>query len=138
MLNAAACGQRLSRQLWNILPKIREVDAAITPARQRWVREAHPEVCFATLAGTGRGLVHQKKTAEGEAERLALLARYLPPFNPGMVRLALGRAQVSRDDIVDAAVCLVTAHRVFTGSAIVLPVGEVPVDACGLRMEMVA
>jgi predicted RNase H-like nuclease len=136
--NELACGQRLSRQLWNILPKIREVDEVITPTRQYWVREAHPEVCFATLAATGRGLIHAKKTAEGEAERLALLHRYVPPIDPGAIRLQLGRARVARDDIVDAVVCLVTAYRVLQGLATVLPNGDVPVDARGLRMEMVA
>ena len=45
-----ARGHGVSRQAFGILPKIREVDAAITPAHQRLVYEAHPELAFMRLA----------------------------------------------------------------------------------------
>lgn len=137
-LNIAARGKAVSQQLFGILPKIREVDAVMTPERQRYVREAHPEVIFATLTGIGSGLVHAKQTADGERERLALLSRYVPVFDPVMVRSRLGAARVGRDDIIDAVACLVTAYRIFTGVARVLPEGDVPRDEHGLRMEIVA
>ncbi|HEY7064322.1 MAG TPA: DUF429 domain-containing protein [Chloroflexota bacterium] len=137
-LSREACDRAVSRQLFGILPKIREVDALMTPARQERVREAHPEVSFAALAGTGAGLVHAKKTAAGEAERLALLGRLLPSFDPGAERLRLGCGNVARDDIVDAVACLATACRINRGEALVLPPGPVPRDARGLRMEIIA
>ena len=41
----------VSKQMFNIFPKIREVDALMTPALQTRVREVHPEVAFAALNG---------------------------------------------------------------------------------------
>src|SRR5262249_18309552 len=69
----AATGRYLQKQLYNILPKIREVDCAIPPELQTRVHEAHPEVSFAVLSGGNRGLIHSKRSPEGERERLALL-----------------------------------------------------------------
>jgi predicted RNase H-like nuclease len=66
-LNAAACGRRLTLECFHLLPKIRQLDAVMTPDLQRWVREGHPDVIFAELAGGPRGLAHYKKTAAGEA-----------------------------------------------------------------------
>jgi predicted RNase H-like nuclease len=160
-------GKGLSQQAYNIIPKIREVDLAITPEHQSelddtarvWVREAHPEVIFAALAGAGQpghGLVHSKRNCTacrgrvcpGEADRLALLRNYLPDFDPRAVYERLvkrypratgrGGAVVGRDDIVDAAACLVTAYRIANGQAMTLPVGEPQTDERGLRMEIVA
>lgn len=137
-LNFLASGKSVSKQLFAILPRIREVDMAMTPERQKVVREAHPDVIFATLADTGFGLIHSKKTAAGERERIALLAKYIPHFDPMAVRARIGPAKVARDDIIDAVACLVTASRIASGQAQVLPSGNIPRDACGLRMEMVA
>ena len=137
-ISVQVSGKRVSRQLFGILPKIRSVDALMTRATQSWVREAHPEVTFAVLAGTGRGLAHYKKEAAGEAERLALLRPYLGAIDVTAVRAGLGPGKVARDDIVDALACLVTAYRIHRGEARVLPEGPVPLDARGLRMEIVA
>ncbi len=68
-------GTGLSRQSFNILPRIREVDRLLTPRLQQRVFEAHPELAFARLAD--RPLRHSKKSAPGRAERLRLLARRL-------------------------------------------------------------
>src|SRR5213079_2258100 len=135
--NRSATGRRVSRQLWGILPKIAEADRLVTPALQARVREAHPEVIFAVLAGRGRGLEHSKKTLAGEAERLAVLRRFVPRFDPGRVRRALGARAVARDDIVDAVALLVTAGRIHAGTARVLPPAPER-DRRGLRMEIVA
>jgi predicted RNase H-like nuclease len=136
-LNFRAAGRRISVELWNILPKIAEADRLVTPALQARVREAHPEVTFAVLAGRGRGLEHPKKTPDGERERLAVLRPLVPAFDPGAVRRALGAGTVARDDIVDAVALLVCAGRIHAGRARVFP--SVPEwDRRGLRMEIVA
>lgn len=134
---ASGAGKAVSQQLFAMLPKMRAVDALLSPALQARVRECHPEVCFAVLAGRGRGLVHSKKTPQGEAERITLLSRFLPQLQIGAIRATVG-AGADRDDIVDALVCLVTAHRIASGAATTLPHGRVPTDARGLRMEMLA
>ncbi len=172
-LEAAARGHGvgLSQQAYNIIPKIREVDRAVTPAHQRpvsavagggvWVREAHPEVTFAVLAGlangtdgAGHGMVHSKRgcascrpgTCPGEVDRLALLRPWAPAFDPGAVRRVLierhraatpgwSGAVVGRDDIVDAVACLVTARRIADGVARTFPENIPPEDgpACDAR-----
>ena len=137
--NLRATGHRLSRQLYGILPKIRHVDRLLTPVMQVRVREAHPEVIFAALAGRRRGLAHSKKTPAGERERLAILRRVAPAFDPETVRRALGAARVTRDDVIDAVACLVAARRVHAGTALVFPRTRAPErDRRGLRMEIVA
>jgi predicted RNase H-like nuclease len=134
---ASVDGKAVSQQLFAMVPKMRAVDALMCSTLQTRVRECHPEVCFAVLAGRGRGLAHSKKTPEGEAERTTLLSRFLPPFQIGAIRATIG-AGADRDDIVDALVCLVTAHRIASGAATALPRGRAPTDARGLRMEMLA
>src|SRR5262249_55373151 len=128
----------LTIECFNIMPKIRHVDSVITPERQALVREVHPELVFAILAGRGHGLVEPKRTAAGERLRLRLLRRVAPRFDPGAVRAALGLARVARDDVIDAVACVVAARRISLGKAIVLPDGVVERDARGLRMEIVA
>lgn len=137
-LARAADGKAISRQLFGILPKIREVDAALTVERQAWVHEAHPEVVFAVLAELPAGALAPKKTAAGADERVALLARQGIVVDPVAIRRTLGHALVARDDVLDAAACLVAAHRLHTGGALSLPLGETPRDARGLRMTILA
>ena len=135
-LNAGACGKKLSKQSYAILPRIKAVDDLMSAAVQEGVREAHPEVTFATLAG--RPLTFGKKCTEGERERLTILRQYGLEFNIDEVRERLGRGAVARDDIIDAVACLVSAYRLVNGTATVLPAGDPDTDAKGLRMEMVA
>ncbi|HEY8746035.1 MAG TPA: DUF429 domain-containing protein, partial [Chloroflexota bacterium] len=52
---ASGEGKAVSQQLFALLPKIRAVDALMSPALQTRVRECHPEVAFAILADKGRG-----------------------------------------------------------------------------------
>jgi predicted RNase H-like nuclease len=135
-LNGQACGKRLSRQAFAILPKIPEVDQLVTPDIQGWVREGHPEVTFATLAG--HAMRHSKKTVQGEQDRLAILAANGLQFGVQATRLALGRGRVATDDLIDAAACLMTAYRIFAARARILPAGVPCRDAKGLRTEIVA
>ncbi len=105
-------GKSLSRQAWNLLPKI--VDAAphwaSDPAR---FREVHPECSFATMAGAP--LPSRKQTAEGRAARRGLLTSCGIDVAP--VRLPGTRP----DDLLDAAAVAWSAHRVATGVAFSLP-----------------
>jgi predicted RNase H-like nuclease len=135
-LSLGACEKSLSRQAYGILPKIKEVDDLIDPALQtRHVREAHPEVVFACLAG--HPLQHSKKSADGKRERLEILSRVGVHFDVEQERQQLGRGNVSEDDIIDATACLVTAHASWRNTLRLFP--AVPChDSRGLRMEIVA
>lgn len=136
-LSLKASGKSLSRQSHGIFRKIREVDELIDANLQRRaVRETHPEVTFATLAAGP--LQYSKKTPEGWQERLSILAERGIWLNLDAERGCLGRSRVARDDLIDAAACLLIAQRVITGCAMFLPAGTVQRDARGLRMEIVA
>ncbi len=130
-------GAGLSIQTWNIVPRIREVDAVMTPLLQGRVFEAHPELAFRTLAGRDVALA-RKATAEGFSERIALLTRVLGVSMPDLreARSRLGAARVGLDDLADALVLADVARRAAAGGAFRVPTGAPPVDARGLRMEI--
>ena len=91
----SALGKGLSAQAFNILPKIREADAAMTPAMQSRVVESHPEVSFWALAGE-QPLLHPKRGREGAEERLRLLESV---YGPSIRDLAPPRG-AARDDLL--------------------------------------
>ena len=131
-----ACGRALSQQTFNLLPRIREVDALVTPALQQRIREVHPEVVFASLAG-GAGLAAPKRSPEGHAVRLALLATALGPLpDIGEARRRLGLSALALDDLADALACLLAAGRIAAGNARRLPAVGAARDARGLLMEI--
>ena len=88
----------ISIQTWaaSILPKIREVDAHITPADQSRIREGHPEVSFALMNG-GHAVTEPKSTSAGRDARLRLLEQHLPG-----VREQVEKQRVFRADVIDA------------------------------------
>jgi predicted RNase H-like nuclease len=131
VLSQAACGRKLSRQAFNILPKIGEADDALAPADQSRLRESHPEVSFAAL-NHGRAMQHNKKTPAGRSER-ALLLTALFEAEASSFAVPSGAA---RDDLYDACVLTWTASRIARGESASLPT-EPQVDARGLRMEIV-
>jgi predicted RNase H-like nuclease len=112
-LNAAACGRKLSRQAFNILPKISEVDMIMRANAQvrASLRESHPELNFRMFSG--QPMAHNKRTAEGFAERLAVLEKYWPGASDAIsaARRQLRRLGVARDDIVDAFINALAAAR---------------------------
>ena len=62
----------LSRQCFHLIPKLKEIDALMTPTLQQRVRESHPELVFTVLNG-GRPMRFAKKTRSGHLERIRLL-----------------------------------------------------------------
>jgi predicted RNase H-like nuclease len=129
----------LSIQVFNILPKIREVDRLMTPELQQRVFEAHPELAFMTL--TGAPMRHNKKTHEGREERLRALEHAPNGLFRGIRKTfanalkSFKRAQVAPDDLLDAYVLARTALRIANRQANRLP-SDPPVDWKGLRMEI--
>ncbi|MDX1531104.1 MAG: DUF429 domain-containing protein [Rhodothermales bacterium] len=123
----------LTVQAFNLFPKLREVDAAMTPALQGRVREAHPELTFRALNG-GEAVAAPKRRAEGRRLRLALLERAGFEEVAEAVEAHRGLG-VARDDVADAFACCWTAGRIARGEAERLP-ERPPTDARGLRMEI--
>ncbi len=130
-LSYRACGKKLSQQTWNILRKVREADAAMTPALQRRVVEAHPEVSLWAL-NRGRAMAQPKKTSAGREERLAALSS---AFEHDLAAIA-PPGGAARDDLLDACAVAWTARRLENGEAKRLPARR-ELDARGLRMEIV-
>lgn len=137
-LNRQATGRGLSKQAWNIVPKIREIDTLLRGHRalQGVLRECHPELCFRALNGN-QAMQYNKKKREGQQERLQVLEKYLPQCH-ALFEQACGqylRREVARDDIIDAMVCAVTARHGY-GDYWTVPANP-PRDGQGLPMEMV-
>lgn len=134
--NRVCTGRGLSRQTFAILPKIREVDDFLRGATERLkVREMHPEVAFWAL-NSRTSMSFNKRTREGCEERLALLRKYEPGAREivGSALQRYRRAEVARDDIVDALVGAVLSRH--AQSLRTFP--ETPeIDDTGLPMEIV-
>lgn len=139
-IQARLTGRGLTRQAWALAPRLREVLAALrgAPGLQDRLRETHPELCFWALAG-GRPAVHPKRSRPGQAERLAVLARWLPgPALDAAWAAVRDLSGVRADDALDALAAAVTARAVALGlPALVLP-PHPEHDPGGLRMEIVA
>ena len=113
----------LSKQAYHLLPKIREVDALMTPRRQRTIVEAHPELCFARLLG--HPCHAPKRTRDGRAER-QMVASFTIDRPP---------AGAAWDDVLDACALVETARRLVDGA--VERLGDGSRDHRGLRCEIV-
>lgn len=134
-VSALACGKRLSKQAYAILPKIAEVDAALQAfieLRER-VFEVHPEVCF-TVWNDGQPMLHPKASGFGFAERLRLVETVFGAAAE-RARCQLPRTDASDDDILDALAALWTARRIAENCAVRLPASDHR-DATGLPMAM--
>jgi len=126
-------GKKLSRQSFFIMPKIREVDEAMTPRLQRRVREIHPEVSFWALNGK-QPMQQNKKSLVGRTERMRLLAGIFADVRE-LVAGARKPKRAGPDDIIDALVTAWTASQAVMANAATLP--EKPqLDSKGLRMEI--
>lgn len=130
--------RRISKQAFNLFPKIREVDALMTPALQKRVVECHPEAAFVQMNG-GTPLALPKKiksrpNEEGLRLRSTLLAQAGFPTAVLEARHAISR-QAGADDLIDACACAWTAARIANGTARRFP-ADPPVDAKGLRQEI--
>jgi len=134
MLSRRACGKGISRQLYNILDKVRTVDALQSPGLQDQLFEMGPELSFAVL--TGRPMPANKRTAEGRAARGQALAS-ADAFGETVRGILDGPvpAGAKPDDVRDALIGAWTARRRAAGLHLRLG-GDM--DARGLRMEIIA
>jgi predicted RNase H-like nuclease len=129
--------RKVSRQAFGLFPKIRALDALMTPDLEDRIFESHPELAFRQLNG-GAPMSLPKKVKNvahppGLDERRALLVRhgYSPAF---LERPARGAGM---DDLLDAAVLALVARRIHRGEAECFP--PVPDrDGRGLRMAIFA
>ena len=137
-INRGTTGRGISKQSWLIAPKIRVVDDLLraVPGLRGVLRESHPEVCFWALNGA-QPMCHNKKTANGKNERMALLRRLFPAADTVYfeARERYRRSEVALDDIIDSLVLAVSAW-LGAGQYCTLPDAP-PTDSAGLAMEVV-
>ena len=134
--NRAAGGIGIAKQTFCLFPKMRDIDAQITPALQKRCKEVHPEVSFAAMAciSEGHAALAPKKTPLGRLERELILQAAGFTDLPRLI--ALGRALgAGADDVLDACAAAWTAVRVHAGTAIPLPAVP-PRDSRGLEMAI--
>ncbi len=137
MINRRETGRGISKQSWMIAPKIRIVDDALQNniALRRVLHESHPELCFWAL-NSATPMRHNKKTAAGREERIALLRRFFPAADALYAEAVkrYRRRQVAADDILDALVLAVSASL---GKSAYRTLPENPSrDATGLMMQI--
>ncbi len=134
--NLEVLGKKFSIQAWNIVPKIREVNAFLhlNPAWRNLVLEAHPELAFAWL-NQGKVLSTSKKTREGFAGRMDLIEERNPgasAFIHTTLSQTTHRGKFAPDDLLDAmALALLNFSR---GDALQNISDQYPEDSLGNRM----
>ena len=130
--------RKVSKQLFNIAPKIREVDQALRAAPDATGRvfEVHPELAFWRLNGenalTEPKKIKRKPYEPGLALRRGLL---IAAGLPTDVVHALPPKGAASDDLLDALACAAIAHRLHNGTAQPFP-NPPPRDAFGLTMAI--
>jgi len=146
---AAACAaalqtsdppRKISKQAWHLFPRIREIDAVMTPALQQRVHECHPEVAF--WAMNARQPLAEPKKIKSRPHPLGLALRRQLLSASGFPEAFLHETSfrpsaAGGDDFLDACACAWTAGRILAGIAETFP-PEPPLDAKGLRQEIKA
>ena len=135
-VNFEVLGKKLSKQSWNIAPKIRELNAFLHlyPQWRGKILESHPELAFQFL-NDNKPLIYSKKTQEGITERICILEKHYPAaesiFQTFLDDKAL-RIKASKDDMTDA---LSLATLNYTrGDKLRNISDEYPEDSLGNRM----
>jgi predicted RNase H-like nuclease len=122
----AAMGRGISKQTFNIMPKVAELDRLVDGSNQNSIIEVHPECSFKMLNGDQS--LPSKKSNEGEKKRRQLLADHF-----AMPSTAPKGAAV--DDMLDAYAVLWSAMRFRRGEHRVF--GDGQRDTRGIEMRIV-
>ncbi len=112
--NRASMGIGLSKQSYNLFPRIREVRSALGGWDGCPVYEAHPETSFAAMTDEP---LPPKRTPEGASRRVELLGRFL---GDPRAALAAGPGDLTEIDALDAMAAAWTARRIVHDEAVVL------------------
>jgi predicted RNase H-like nuclease len=116
--------RKVSKQLFMIAPKIREVDQTLrgTPALIERVFEVHPEVAFWRL--NGNRALHEPKKIKGRPYEPGLALRRKILVSHGFSEAAMAQPAppgAAVDDLLDSMVCAATALRILGGRAAPFP-----------------
>jgi predicted RNase H-like nuclease len=130
--------RKISKQLFMIAPKIREVDTCLRADRTAAARvyEVHPELAFWRL--NGEQTLDQPKKVKGRCYEPGLLLRRRLLVQAGLPAAVVNGAPpqgAGPDDLLDALACAAIARRLHAGLA--WPFPDAPErDAFDLRMAI--
>lgn len=130
--------RKVSRQCFNLFPKIREVDAALTPGLQARVFECHPELAFRAINGAAPVPLPKKIRSRPDPDGLRLRKALLLArgFDERLFdQRGWPQSVVGPDDVIDACAACSTALRAARGDAVCFP-DPPPVDGRGLQMAI--
>jgi predicted RNase H-like nuclease len=130
--------RKVSKQLFNIGPKIREVDAALRAAPEAAARvyEVHPELAFWRL--NSRQALTEPKKVKSRCHEPGLALRRGLLIAAGLAPEAVNAPPpkgADADDLLDALACAAIARRIHAGVAQPFP-NPPPCDSFGLRMAI--
>jgi len=130
--------RKVSRQLYMIAPKIREVDTVLRrdAAIAARVYEVHPEVAFWRF--NGERALDQPKKVRGTPYPPGLALRRALLTGAGLPAAAVEQAAprgAAADDLLDALACAAIARRIHDGTAVSFP-RDVARDEFGLPMAI--
>ncbi len=130
--------KKISKQIFHIFPKMREIDQLISPELQTRVFEVHPELAFWAMNGERSLALPKKVKSRAHGPGLDLRRELLT--NSGFPLQALPPSpyrlgDVGADDLLDACAASWSARRIRDGTAMRFP-PDPPRDTRGLRMEI--
>lgn len=129
--------KKVSKQCFHLFPKMREIDALITPALQSRIFESHPELAFWVMNGEAPLPLAKKAKGQPYPPGLDLRRELLRKNGVPVASLTSDyrRRDVGPDDLLDACACTFVAWRILNRRSIRFP-AEPPLNAKGLRMEI--
>ena len=126
-------GMGLSKQSWNLVKKIKEVDEYIRNSNKTIIFESHPEIIFQVMK---RDKVStKKKNDEGIIERRNLLEKN--GFNKVFLERNLSAKDnfYKQDDFIDACSLFWSANRAIANSEVKIP-NDTVLDSEGIIMQI--
>ena len=126
-------GMGLSKQSWNLVKKIKEVDEFIKNSNKTIIFESHPEIIFQVMKKDK--VSTKKKNDEGIIERRNLLEKN--GFNKVFLERNLSAKDsfYKKDDFIDACSLFWSANRVITKTEVKIP-NDIFLDSEGIIMQI--
>ena len=137
-LKTSEPARKVSKQTFNLFPKIREVDNLLSPDMQSRVFECHPELAFWALNDEIPLALAKKVKSRPNEPGLEYRRQLLEKAGYSgdlLTQNPYPKSKVGPDDILDACVAAWSAERILSGTARCFP-SEPEYDSSGLRMEI--
>ena len=126
-------GLGLSKQSWNLVPKIKELDLILKSKKKTKIYESHPELIFQEM--NNGFLEFKKKEKRGIDERYKILINN--GFESNFIKefLQEKKRNYNSDDFLDACALFWSAKRTLKGKNFNIPL-EPTIDSQGILMQM--